>query len=108
MGIGAGVHGGNVVASGSPADILQSKESLTAKYLNGSLAIAVPKKRIKRDTDKQLVIKGATGNNLKKVTLKLPVGLLTCVTGVSRFGQIDPRQRHALCSRIPSHLRFPD
>ena len=87
MGIGAGVHGGNVVASGSPADILQSKESLTAKYLNGSLAIAVPKKRIKRDTDKQLVIKGATGNNLKKVTLKLPVGLLTCVTGVSGSGK---------------------
>ena len=87
MGIGAGVHGGNVVASGSPADILESKESLTAKYLNGSLAIAVPKKRIKRDTDKQLVIKGATGNNLKKVTLKLPVGLLTCVTGVSGSGK---------------------
>ena len=87
MGIGAGVHGGNVVASGSPAEILESKESLTAKYLNGSLSIPVPKKRVKRDTDKLLVIKGATGNNLKKVTLKLPVGLLTCVTGVSGSGK---------------------
>ena len=87
MGPGAGVHGGNVVASGTPADILQSEESLTAKYLNGSLRIAVPKKRVRQDKTKQLVVRGASGNNLKNVTFKLPVGLLTCVTGVSGSGK---------------------
>ena len=87
MGPGAGVHGGNVVASGSPDEILQSEDSLTAKYLNGTLSIEVPVKRVKQDKEKQLVIKGASGNNLKNVTLRLPVGLLTCVTGVSGSGK---------------------
>ncbi|EEO28222.1 excinuclease ABC subunit UvrA [Oxalobacter paraformigenes] len=87
MGPGAGVHGGHVVVSGSPAEILQSKESLTAQYLNGSRSIAIPEKRVRRDKARQLVIKGASGNNLKNVTLNLPVGLLTCVTGVSGSGK---------------------
>ena len=87
MGIGAGVHGGEVIAKGSLDDILKSKKSLTAKYLNGTLAIHVPKKRTPSDPDKQLVIAGACGNNLKKVKLELPVGLLTCVTGVSGSGK---------------------
>jgi excinuclease ABC subunit A len=87
MGIGAGVHGGEVIAQGTLADILKSKKSLTAKYLNGTLEISVPKKRTPIDPERQLVISGASGNNLKGVTLELPVGLLTCVTGVSGSGK---------------------
>ncbi|MEC5216160.1 excinuclease ABC subunit A [Actimicrobium sp. GrIS 1.19] len=87
MGPGAGVHGGEVIAQGTLKDILKSKESLTAQYLNGTLAIAVPKKRTAPDPKRQFVITGATGNNLKNVTLELPVGLLTCVTGVSGSGK---------------------
>ena len=87
MGLGAGVHGGEVIAQGPLGDILKSKKSLTAKYLNGTLAIHVPKKRTPADSQRQLVIAGANGNNLKNVTLELPVGLLTCVTGVSGSGK---------------------
>ncbi len=87
MGIGAGVHGGEVIAQGSLADILKNKKSLTAQYLNGKKEIAVPKKRTPADPHKQFIITGATGNNLKNVTLSLPVGLLTCVTGVSGSGK---------------------
>ncbi len=87
MGLGAGVHGGEVIAHGTLADILKHRESLTAQYLNGSLSIAVPELRVKPDTNKQLVISGARGNNLKDVNLELPVGLLTCVTGVSGSGK---------------------
>ncbi len=87
MGIGAGVHGGEVIAEGTLKDILKNKKSLTAQYLNGTLAIEVPKKRTPPNPKKQFVITGATGNNLKNVTLELPVGLLTCVTGVSGSGK---------------------
>ena len=87
MGKGAGVHGGDIIAQGTLKDILKNKQSLTAQYLNGTLKIAVPKKRHVADPDKQLVITGATGNNLKKVNLHLPVGLMTCVTGVSGSGK---------------------
>jgi len=87
MGQGAGVHGGDVIAQGTLPEILKNKQSLTAKYLNGTLKINVPKKRHVADPDKQLIITGATGNNLKKVNLKLPVGLMTCVTGVSGSGK---------------------
>jgi excinuclease ABC subunit A len=87
MGLGAGVHGGEVIAEGTLTDILKSKKSLTAQYLNGSFEIAVPKKRTPNDPERQFVITGARGNNLKNVTLNLPVGLLTCVTGVSGSGK---------------------
>ncbi|MGV3743121.1 MAG: excinuclease ABC subunit UvrA [Burkholderiaceae bacterium] len=87
MGIGAGVHGGEVIAQGSLEQIIKNKKSLTAQYLNGTLAIKVPKKRTPADPKKQLIISGATGNNLKNVTFSLPVGLLTCVTGVSGSGK---------------------
>jgi excinuclease ABC subunit A len=87
MGIGAGVHGGEVIAKGPITDIVRNKKSLTAKYLNGTLSIHMPKKRTAPDPERQLVITGAAGNNLKDVTLKLPVGLLTCVTGVSGSGK---------------------
>ncbi len=87
MGVGAGVHGGSIIAQGTLKEILKSKDSLTAKYLNGSLQIAVPKKRTPSNPKKQFVIEGASGNNLKNVRLDLPVGLLTCVTGVSGSGK---------------------
>ncbi len=87
MGPGAGVHGGHIVVQGTPETILKSKTSLTAKYLNGELAIPLPKKRLRPSRDNQLVIKGARGNNLKNITFELPVGLLTCITGVSGSGK---------------------
>ncbi len=87
MGLGAGVHGGEVIVHGTLNDILKNRQSLTAQYLNGTLAIEVPAKRTPADKERQLVIKGARGNNLKNVSLELPVGLLTCVTGVSGSGK---------------------
>jgi excinuclease ABC subunit A len=87
MGVGAGVHGGEVIAQGTLKEILKSRDSLTAQYLNGTLQIAVPKKRTPPDPKKQFIITGASGNNLKNVQLDLPVGLLTCVTGVSGSGK---------------------
>ncbi len=87
MGPGAGVHGGAVIAEGSLKDILKNKQSLTAQYLSGRKKIEVPEKRTQADPERQLVITGATGNNLKNVSLELPVGLLTCVTGVSGSGK---------------------
>ncbi len=86
IGPGAGVHGGEIVAKGSLAQIKKNKRSLTAKYLNGEEKIDVPKKRVK-PTKKWLTISGASGNNLKNVTAKIPIGLLTCVTGVSGSGK---------------------
>ena len=87
MGPGAGVHGGEVIAAGPLAAIMKSKKSLTAQYLNGSFEIKVPQKRAAPDPRRQLVISQASGNNLKDVDFKLPVGLLTCVTGVSGSGK---------------------
>ena len=87
MGLGAGVHGGAVIAEGTLPQILKNKKSLTAQYLNGTFAIKVPEKRTPPDPKRQFIITGATGNNLKNVTFKVPVGLLTCVTGVSGSGK---------------------
>ncbi|WP_424192582.1 excinuclease ABC subunit UvrA [Ampullimonas aquatilis] len=86
MGLGAGVHGGAVIAEGTPAQIEKSKNSLTGQYLSGKKSIAIPAQR-HAPTDKRIRIEGASGNNLKDVTLDLPVGLLTCVTGVSGSGK---------------------
>jgi excinuclease ABC subunit A len=87
MGLGAGVHGGEIIAQGTLKDILKNKKSLTAQYLNGTMKIAVPKKRTIASPERQFTITGASGNNLKHVKLELPVGLLTCVTGVSGSGK---------------------
>ncbi|TCS74098.1 excinuclease ABC subunit A [Sulfuritortus calidifontis] len=87
MGPGAGEHGGEVVAEGTPKQIIASKASLTGQYLAGKKAIAVPKKRKAPDPDRQLVLTGASGNNLKEVTLKLPLGLFVGITGVSGSGK---------------------
>lgn len=86
IGPGAGVHGGEIIAQGNVDDIIESKDSLTGDYLSGRKVIDVPAERHKAD-DRQLVIKGASGNNLKNVTMKLPLGVMTCVTGVSGSGK---------------------
>ncbi|MDR2677808.1 MAG: excinuclease ABC subunit UvrA [Zoogloeaceae bacterium] len=86
IGPGAGVHGGAVVAQGTPAEIAAHPESLTGAYLSGRRKIAIPKTR-RKFGGQTLKILGARGNNLKDVTLELPVGLLTCVTGVSGSGK---------------------
>ena len=84
MGPGAGVHGGEIVAQGTPAEILASPHSLTGRYLSGTLEIAVPVTR--RSSDRFLTVVGATENNLKSLTVAFPLGVLTCVTGVSGSG----------------------
>ncbi|WP_226389958.1 excinuclease ABC subunit UvrA [Penaeicola halotolerans] len=85
IGPGAGRHGGTVVAAGTPADFLK-QGSTTAKYLNGELSIAVPVER-RKGKGKSILLKGATGHNLKNVDLEIPLGKMVCVTGVSGSGK---------------------
>ncbi|MBL0226564.1 MAG: excinuclease ABC subunit UvrA [Geobacteraceae bacterium] len=85
MGPGAGVHGGEVVAQGTPAEVMRNPASLTGRYLSGELGIEVPRKR--RKGTKHLRIIGASENNLKDVTVDIPLGVMTCVTGVSGSGK---------------------
>lgn len=87
VGPGAGEHGGQIVHSGSLADLKKNKESVTGSYLAGRRSIAVPEQRRKRDTKRQLKIVGARENNLKNVTVNVPLGMLTAVTGVSGSGK---------------------
>jgi excinuclease ABC subunit A len=86
MGPGAGVHGGQVVAQGSLADILATPGSITGDYLAGRRRIEVPKKR-RKGTGKKLTVHGARGNNLQNITASLPLGTFTCITGVSGSGK---------------------
>ena len=87
MGPGAGVHGGDVVAHGTPDTIAQHPDSVTGQYLSGRREIAVPHPRHAPQKERWLSLQGASGNNLQRVDLKLPVGLFTCVTGVSGSGK---------------------
>ena len=87
VGPGAGVHGGEIIASGSYDAIIKSKKSITGDYLSGRKEIAVPPNRTVVQEDKYLTLTGATGNNLQDVTLNIPIGLMTCVTGVSGSGK---------------------
>jgi len=87
IGPGAGVHGGEIVAEGSIGDITKSKKSLTGQYLSGKVEIETPTKRHKFNEKKVLQLNGATGNNLQNISVKIPVGLFTCVTGVSGSGK---------------------
>ena len=87
IGPGAGVHGGQIVAQGTPADILAHPRSLTGAYLSGRETIAIPETTTMDDSSRKLIIHGATGNNLKNVTVEIPVGLFTSVTGVSGSGK---------------------
>ena len=85
MGPGAGIYGGEIVAAGTPKQVLKNKKSLTAKYLNGEVGIEVPKKR--RKFTKEIKLKNAKGNNLKNVTASIPLEVFTVVTGVSGSGK---------------------
>ncbi|NIR47783.1 excinuclease ABC subunit UvrA [candidate division KSB1 bacterium] len=86
LGPGAGVHGGDVVATGSPEDISKNETSLTGQYISGKKEIPLPSKRRQRD-EKSLTLKGASGNNLKEIEVRFPLGLFICVTGVSGSGK---------------------
>ncbi|MFQ7901181.1 excinuclease ABC subunit UvrA [Stutzerimonas degradans] len=87
IGPGAGVHGGRIVAEGTPDEVMAHPDSLTGKYLSGRVQIEYPPQRTPRDPKKLLKLKGARGNNLRNVDLEIPVGLLTCITGVSGSGK---------------------
>ncbi len=87
IGPGAGVHGGQVVAFGTPKQIMKHSDSITGQYLAGKKSIAIPKKRRKINESHLITLKGASGNNLKEVNVSFPVGLMTCVTGVSGSGK---------------------
>lgn len=87
IGPGAGVHGGEVVAQGTPKQVMKNPNSLTGQYLSGKKQIAIPKERTAWSKDTSLKINGASGNNLKDVNLEIPVGLFTCITGVSGSGK---------------------
>jgi excinuclease ABC subunit A len=87
MGPGAGIHGGQIVASGTPAEVARNPASLTGQYLCGKRVIPLPLLRTPPDPSHQLTLVGASGNNLKRITLDLPLGLFICVTGVSGSGK---------------------
>ncbi|MEM6999128.1 MAG: excinuclease ABC subunit UvrA, partial [Pseudomonadota bacterium] len=87
IGPGAGVHGGEVVAQGTPKQVMKNPNSLTGQYLSGKKRIAIPEKRTPITEGASLKINGASGNNLKDVNLEIPVGLFTCITGVSGSGK---------------------
>jgi len=87
IGPGAGVHGGQIVAQGTPAEVMATNESLTGQYLSGTRQVMLPAERRHPDARRQINVVGASGNNLKTVTGSVPLGLLTCVTGVSGSGK---------------------
>jgi excinuclease ABC subunit A len=87
VGPGAGIHGGEIVAQGTATEIMEDPKSLTGQYLSGRLQVPVPRTRRKPDPARKLKILNATGNNLKDVSVDIPLGLFTCVTGVSGGGK---------------------
>jgi excinuclease ABC subunit A len=87
LGPGAGVHGGQVIAQGTPAEVAANPKSITGQYLSGKREIAVPPMRTPRQDDRSLRIVNARGNNLRGVTAEIPIGVMTCVTGVSGSGK---------------------
>ena len=86
VGPGAGIHGGLIVAAGTPEEVMQNTNSITGNYLSGRMKIEIPDKRRKL-TNKWITIKGAKENNLKNITVKIPLGIITCITGVSGSGK---------------------
>ena len=87
IGPGAGIHGGEIISAGTPEHVINDPKSLTGQYLLGVLSIAIPSERKQADSSKTLTITGATGNNLKDVTVEIPFGIFTCITGVSGSGK---------------------
>ncbi|UIJ73721.1 excinuclease ABC subunit UvrA [Aurantimonas sp. HBX-1] len=87
IGPAAGIHGGEIIAAGTPAEVMAHPASLTGRYLSGDLGVPVPAKRRKPQKGKRLKVVGARGNNLKNVTAEIPLGLFSCVTGVSGGGK---------------------
>jgi len=87
LGPGAGVHGGEIVAQGKPAEIMHEPRSLTGQYLSGKRKITVPRDRVVANPEKQIELRGAKGNNLKSINITIPIGLMTCITGVSGSGK---------------------
>lgn len=87
IGPGAGIHGGNVIFQGDPKLLLKSNSSLTGQYLSGKCKIVTPEKRVTYDPKRVIRIQGATQNNLKEIDVSIPIGLMTCITGVSGSGK---------------------
>lgn len=87
MGPGAGTHGGDIIAQGTPATVMKSKDSITAQYLTGRKFIPVPAMRRPGKKGQFIEVKGCTGNNLKNIDVKIPLGTMTCITGVSGSGK---------------------
>ncbi len=87
IGPGAGVHGGRIVAQGTPSDIANNPDSLTGQYLSHKQFITIPRERTPYVSDKVITVRGASGNNLKGVDIDIPIGLFTCITGVSGSGK---------------------
>ncbi len=110
VGPGAGIHGGEIVAQGTPADVMGDQNSLTGKYLTGELSVPVPPERRKPQKGRMLKISGARGNNLKNVTAEIPLGTFTCITGVSGGGKstliIDTLYK-AVARRLNGALEHP-
>jgi excinuclease ABC subunit A len=110
VGPGAGVHGGRIVAQGTPSQVMANPDSLTGKYLTGELAVALPPQRRRKQKGKALKLAGARGNNLKDVSVEIPLGLFTCVTGVSGGGKstllIDTLYK-AIARRLNGALEHP-
>ncbi len=110
MGPGAGEHGGRIVAEGPPAAIVQHPDSLTGQYLSGRRQIETPRLRCRVDENRQIRLTGARGNNLKGITLELPLGLFVCVTGVSGSGKstlINDTLYRAVAQRVYSSTDEP-
>ena len=87
VGVGAGIHGGEIIASGTPLEIMKNPKSLTGKYLSGVECIAIPTCRVQPDYNKQLTISNVSINNLQNISASFPIGLFICVTGVSGSGK---------------------